>query len=226
MKGFRPTGYGPSAGFKFPASMGFTGSTGSVTNVQPYVRRKAFANGGFVRQDTPRMKSAMVGDSGSAMVRRAHCTNELDEVSGGKTPIRPGFKKGGYTGGGALGAEGAGMPGALSNQDRNYLKNMAAANAKRKASPGAIKGKFAAAHGGKMRKADGGKVEKPKYMDAVKDRVKDLLGVGPSSTGMAKKAADKLEGRNKQIDDAVTEMETGRKPRDYARGGKARMTKC
>jgi len=95
MKGFKPTGYGPSAGFKFPARMGFTGSTGSVTNVSPYIRRKAFADGGFVRQDNPRMKSEEVGDQGSALIRRAKSYNNLDQESGGKTPLRPGFRKGG-----------------------------------------------------------------------------------------------------------------------------------
>ncbi len=95
MKGFKPTGFGPSAGFKYPSSMGFTGSTGTVTNVSPYVRRKGFADGGFVRQDNPRMKEESVGDQGSALIRRARSTNNLDQESGGKTPVRPGYRKGG-----------------------------------------------------------------------------------------------------------------------------------
>jgi hypothetical protein len=95
MKGFKPTGYGPSSGFKFPARMGFTGSTGSVTSVAPYTRRKAFADGGFVRQDNPRMKSESVGDSGSALQRRSRPTTQLDAESGGRSPLRPGFKRGG-----------------------------------------------------------------------------------------------------------------------------------
>lgn len=95
MKGFRPTGYGPSAGFKFPSKMGFTGSTGAYTNVSPYVRRKGFAAGGFVRQDNPRMKCEVVGDQGSALVRRARPSTAEDQESGGKSPLRPGFKKGG-----------------------------------------------------------------------------------------------------------------------------------
>lgn len=95
MKGFKPTGYGPTAGFKYPSSMGFKGSTGAYTNVSPYVRRKGYANGGFVREDNPRMKEATIGDQGSALIRRARSSNNLDQESGGKTPIRPGYKKGG-----------------------------------------------------------------------------------------------------------------------------------
>lgn len=95
MKGFKPTGYGPSAGFKFPARMGFTGSTGAYTNVSPYTRRKAFADGGVVRQDNPRMKSEVIGDQGSALIRRAKPYNNLDQESGGKSPLRPGYRRGG-----------------------------------------------------------------------------------------------------------------------------------
>lgn len=207
MKGFKPVGRGPSMGFKFPASMGFTGSTGSVTNVSPHVRRKAFANGGFVRQDNPRMKSAVVGDSGSALVRRSKPTTQLDQESGGRSPLRPGFKKGGYTGGGALGAA-------------------RAAEAKRTSSPGGIKGKFAAARGGKMRKADGGKIEyaKPSAMEALRENALRLIGVKPSYEKKYKpRVEDKYSGRGRlrQTDDAAYEAETGRK-RNYARGGEVK----
>ena len=103
MKGFKPTGFGPSAGFKFPARMGFTGSTVNVTQVSPYTRRAAkphiapqhFADGGFVRQDTPRMKVDVIGDQGSSMVRRAKPYCDADQESGGKSPLRPGYKHGG-----------------------------------------------------------------------------------------------------------------------------------
>jgi hypothetical protein len=97
MKGFRPTGYGPSAGFKFPARMGFTGSTGGYTNVQPYVRRKPqqFAEGGFVRQDNPRMKSDCIGDQGSAMTRRKRPYAEWQRDVGATSSLLPGFKDGG-----------------------------------------------------------------------------------------------------------------------------------
>lgn len=90
MKGFKPTGFGPSAGFKYPSSMGFTGSTGSVTNVSPHTRRIGFAKGGYV--------SKTVGDPGSSMVRRAKPSTEADRESGGKSPLRPGFASGGRMG--------------------------------------------------------------------------------------------------------------------------------
>lgn len=95
MKGFKPTGFGPNAGFKFPTRFGFTGSTGAYTTVSPYVRRKGFATGGFVREDNPRMKEESIGDQGSALIRRKRSSNNLDQESGGKSPIRPGYKKGG-----------------------------------------------------------------------------------------------------------------------------------
>lgn len=97
MKGFKPTGYGPSAGFKYPTKFGFTGSTGVYSNVSPHVRRKHFANGGFVREDNPRMKEASIGDQGSPLVRRARSYTQADQESGGKGPLRPGYKKGGKT---------------------------------------------------------------------------------------------------------------------------------
>jgi hypothetical protein len=89
MNGFKPTGYGPSAGFKFPASYGFTGSTGAYTNVQPHVRHKprAFKDGGYVNK--------IVGDPGHATVQRDRPYTNEDQQSGGKTPLRRGFKKGG-----------------------------------------------------------------------------------------------------------------------------------
>lgn len=89
MKGFKPSGYGPASGFKFPASMGFTGSTGAYTNVQPYVRRaaRAFKDGGYVSQT--------VGDQGHALVQRSRPYTNEDQESGGKSPLRRGFKKGG-----------------------------------------------------------------------------------------------------------------------------------
>jgi hypothetical protein len=124
MKGFRPTGYGPSAGFKFPTKMGFTGSTGAYTNVSPYVRRKGFANGGFVRQDNPRMKVDSIGDQGSALVRRARSSNALDQESGGKSPLRPGYKKGGRM----KKADG----GSISNADREAMQRKATADAIRR----------------------------------------------------------------------------------------------
>jgi hypothetical protein len=250
MKGFKPTGFGPSAGFKFPSSMGFTGSTGSVTNVSPHVRR--FAKGGYVRKE--------VGDPGSAMVRRAKPSTEADREYGGKTPLAPGFAKGGrmgrmmklaidnaqataaapsttpaapvsaaggagsrvrqmigrameqaktsaprqYTGGGALGA-------ALAAAARKMQEQQAV---KRIPTPG-VKGRFYD-KGGKVNKGMGTYeyTPKPKYMDSVKYRIKEMLGFGDDDpgAGLAKRAEREMKARTKKIDEAS----------NYARGGKAK----
>lgn len=258
MKGFKPTGYGPSTGFKYPTNMGFTGSTGAVTNVSPHVRRKAFANGGYV--------SKTGGDPGSSMVRRARPSTEADAESGGKSPLRPGFANGGrmgrvigrlmekakvqqsspdvaeakaigqlrgrdelirrakmqaaspgarqYTGGGALGAALASV--ARQKQERELAEN------RRIPTPG-IKERFY---------EKGGKVVRPPkdrkqftFMESVKaipEGIKEgvrymMKSAGESSTGMAKRGADTIGGRQKQIDDYVTRAERG-----YSRGGKAK----
>lgn len=207
MKGFRPTGYGPSSGFRFPKSMGFSGSTDAFTNVQPYIRRKAFASGGVVRQDNPRMKTESIGDQGSGLVRRAKSSSSVDQESGGKTPLRPGFKRGGVAK-----KQGGGMMVA----GHGPLSLLGRAKAKKMLPPiGAAKGRFYA--------ADGGKAEfpAPKYSDAVIDRIKSLLGVGPDSTGLAKIAAEKLRTRQRQIDDVVDSAVTGTE-RKYSRGGRTK----
>jgi len=231
MKGFKPSGYGPSAGFKFPASYGFTGSTGAYTNVQPYVRMKprAFKDGGYV--------SEKVGDAGHALVQRDRPYTNEDQQSGGKTPLRRGFKKGGKAHramkkakGGAVRA----MPGALSAADVGMLRksvpsrDMSAgeigsmlrkAMPKRPTMPAAgMKGKFAAADGGKV------EYEKPTYSQALADRVKEMLGMaGRSSTGLAKRAADRIEERQSKIDSAVDSAVSGKS--NYAKGGMAKAAK-
>jgi hypothetical protein len=250
MKGFKPTGFGPSAGFKYPSSMGFTGSTGTVMNVSPHVRR--FAKGGYVSKE--------VGDPGSSMVRRAKPSTEADRESGGKSPLRPGFQRGGvtsaavkramqrlqgsgvltdqdvrrsmppgtgaltdaevramrrppkasrtYTGGGALGA-------ALSAAARNAAERAKQESAvKRIPTPG-VKGRFYD-KGGKVNKGMGTYeyTPKPKYMDSVKYRIKEMLGFGDDDpgAGLAKRAERELKSRTKKIDEAS----------NYARGGKAK----
>lgn len=84
MKGFKPTGYGPSAGFKFPQRMGFTGSTGAYTNVSPYVRRK-FANGGSVRSSDP----------GGSTVNRKKTYAQWQSDTGSTSSLLPGYARGG-----------------------------------------------------------------------------------------------------------------------------------
>jgi hypothetical protein len=253
MKGFKPTGFGPSAGFKYPSSMGFTGSTGTVMNVSPHVRR--FAKGGYVSKE--------VGDPGSSMVRRAKPSTEADRESGGKSPLRPGFQRGGmtsgavkramaqmqrmqgsgaltdqdvrrsmppgtgaltdaevramrkppkasrtYTGGGALGA-------ALSAAARNAAERAKQESAvKRVPTPG-VKGRFYD-KGGKVNKGMGTYeyTPKPKYMDSVKYRIKEMLGFGDDdpNAGLVKRAEREMKSRTKKIDEAS----------NYARGGKAK----
>lgn len=98
MKGFKPTGYGPRNGFDFPASFGFTGSTGTTTNVRPHVRR--YASGGAVRAG--KMKTEHPGTPGHATVQRTRPSTALDQAAGGRTPLRPGFKRGGRADGGKV----------------------------------------------------------------------------------------------------------------------------
>ncbi len=86
MKGFKPTGYGPTAGFKYPQSMGFTGSTGAYTNVSPYVRRK-FANGGSVRGTDP----------GGSTINRKKTYAQWQTDTGSTSSLLPGYKDGGRT---------------------------------------------------------------------------------------------------------------------------------
>jgi hypothetical protein len=230
MNGFKPTGYGPSAGFKFPASMGFTGSTGSVTQVSPYTRRlakpiiqpKAFADGGFVRQDNPRMKESSPGDSGSALVRRARSYCALDQESGGKTPLRPGYKKGGMAkkgkkpipmmkkaDGGALSAKGHGPVRPRVGKPTAPMKE-----------------KFY---------ADGGKVARGSSSKGFWASVKDIPALINAAPTLIKEGAQGAMRRTQQdvsdikrrhIDSIVDKGNAS----NYSRGGKARsktaMTKC
>jgi len=283
MKGFKPTGYGPSDGFKFPTKMGFTGSTGSVTPVAGYTRRKHFADGGFVRQD--RMSSAMVGDTGNACVRRARSSTNVDQEYGGKSPLRPGFKDGGanWIAGatknkGALHRalhvpEGAKIPAKklakAANSSNPTMRKRAAlaktlkgmhkadgggvrAAVQRMRGMGAITDKESAlaqkamsrssapkkppatspAFGVKEKFYDGGgKVQKqpeipaPSYWQAFKDRAKEMVTTeARQSTGLARKAAEKIENRSKQIDAASNYSRGGKAMRRCARGGK--MPNC
>lgn len=259
MKGFRPTGYGPSAGFRFPARLGFSGSTGSVTNVAPYVRRK-YATGGFVRQDKPRMKSESVGDSGSALVRRAKPTTQLDAESGGRTPLRPGFAFGGTSAKAVKAAmakaqqqQGGQSPAvAVVPRGRGPLAQMihTAIDRSRRSKPAppapdvripAIKGRFYADGGraNRQRKADGGEIRRDpghaprrvggytfsESLQAIPGALTEAFRAtatkaGRASTGMAKKGAERVSGRQRQIDREVDQAVTGMTK--YARGGKAK----
>jgi hypothetical protein len=207
MKGFKPTGYGPSSGFKYPARMGFTGSTGNITQVSPYTRRLAksyvqpqkFAEGGFVRQDSPRMKSDVIGDQGSALTKRAKPYNALDQESGGKSPLRPGYKKGGMA------------------KKRGALMQMAGMNMPMKKT---------------MKKADGGKIVRgssaKSFMESLKDvpaLMKSVVNSAVSDVkGKMYNRQRTVGGRSESIGEYATEAERGdRKASRYARGGKTRM---
>jgi len=74
-------------GHGFPSGFGFSGSTGQVTNVSPYTRSNPLklAKGGFVNTNP----------DGNAATQRDQPPNQLDVETGGKTPLRPGFSKGG-----------------------------------------------------------------------------------------------------------------------------------
>lgn len=241
MKGFKPTGHGMSSGFKFPSHMGFTGSTGNFTTVSPYVRRRAFANGGFVQYESDHPQT--IGDQGSALVRRARASTALDEVSGGKTPVRPGFKRGGKCmmkdGGkwiqGAIQHPGA-LHRALNVPQGKKIPAKKLAQAAHSDNPTMRRRAALAKTLGKMHKADGGDVKLPRrktpytFMQslravpgAIKEGVRYALSTaGGSSSGMAKRAADTISGREKQIDDYVNTAETGNEPTasNYSRGGK------
>jgi hypothetical protein len=208
MKGFKPVGPGPSVGFRFPASMGFTGSTGSLTNVSPHVRRKAFANGGFVRQDNPRMTRAVVGDSGSALVRRSTPTTQLDQESGGRSPLRPGFKRGGNArvkkaDGGDVRAKGHGP-----------IKP----NPKKLPPAGGIKGKIYAADGGEIRRDPGfapRRIKRHSLAEGVRAIPGALKAVGRM---IADKSPTKLRDRRlHEIDATIETAMTGKSK--YASGG-------
>jgi hypothetical protein len=93
MKGFKPMGRGMSQGFRYPASMGFTGSTGGVQQVSGYTRK--YATGGFVRQDNPREKVKGGMDPGRATVSRSRPSTNLDQEAGGRSALRPGYRRGG-----------------------------------------------------------------------------------------------------------------------------------
>lgn len=55
-----------------------------------------YADGGVVRQDA--MKTSTIGDQGNATTQRDRPTSVQDQESGGKSPLRPGYKTGGGVG--------------------------------------------------------------------------------------------------------------------------------
>lgn len=74
------------SGHSFPSEAGFTGSTGMVKMIKPYTRKVPSG---------PTAKFAQGGSVDNATTQRDQPSNELDAEAGGKSPLRPGFKKGG-----------------------------------------------------------------------------------------------------------------------------------
>jgi hypothetical protein len=228
MKGFKPTGYGPSAGFKFPARFGFTGSTGAYTNVQPYVRVKprAFKNGGYVSESVP--------DPGHATVQRSRPYTEEDRESGGKTPLRSGFKDGGK------------IPAKKMAKTANSTMRKRAGLAKmRKADGGAVMSASPLTQLNRMRRkpprppsastvkekfaADGGRIARGSsakgFWASLGDTPKLLSSVAENAVNDIKRKMSAgqrtVEGANESIDERVS-RDAGSKPMasNYSRGGK------
>lgn len=183
MKGFKPTGYGPTKGFTFSSKHGFTGSTGSVTNVAGYTRRKGYASGGIVKEGyQPKVES--VGDSGHATVRRNKPSTDLDQETGGKTPLRPGFKSGGKNWiAGAIKKPGA-LHKALGVPEGQNIPQKKLTKAANSNSPKMRQRAALAKTLGTMNKADGGKVEGVKA--AAQSLYKIYSKTGDKLVGSAK----------------------------------------
>lgn len=98
MKGFKDSTRMRS-GFNFGTQNGFTGSTGKTQQIS-YTRK------------VPKRKPAHFAEGGrvvdSALQGRTPPSSALDQESGGTSPLRPGFKKGGaprFAKGGQIPAE-------------------------------------------------------------------------------------------------------------------------
>jgi hypothetical protein len=107
MKGFKKTGNGPRYGkFAFSPKAGFSSSTGKRQEVRSYSRsvpaKHKFAAGGMV--------TAPMASGDSAVIKRTKPVTGFDAEAGGKSPLRPGFNKGGkacYAEGGKVATTGA-----------------------------------------------------------------------------------------------------------------------
>lgn len=83
MKGFKNSTKMKS-GHAFPADKGFTGSTGKVKVIGGYTRAAP-------------VRKATGGRVDSSMTNRSSPVTQADVEGGGKTPLRPGFARGGRT---------------------------------------------------------------------------------------------------------------------------------
>lgn len=225
MKGFKDTGNGPRSGFHFPQSFGFSGSTGTVSNVRAHVRR--YAKGGAVKSQ---MTTEHPGTPGHATVQRTKPSTALDQEAGGRTPLRPGFARGGKAGGGPI----------SENEDRarrNFLTHERNRDAFRRAKTPKERAEIQQTHDmafgapnhtlslGRSRtrrvaKADGGKVVRKQLPDGTPSfrRKQSLLDDLKESVRSAAKLASPsaLKHRARTID-ARTNFAAG----GYAGGGNA-----
>ena len=102
MKGFKHTGNGPKSGHHFSSKSGFSHSGTRKQDVRGYTRntpKPKFAEGGSVARR-----------ANSDLTSRSQPVSQFDKDHGGKTPLRPGFNKGGkacYAEGGKVNSMGA-----------------------------------------------------------------------------------------------------------------------
>ena len=87
----------------FPTGSGFTGSSGKVAAIKPYTRavgkRAAPPSPGIPPMKQMRPQPALrIAPLGHSAVHRAKPITQEDALHGGKSPLLPGFKKGGQVG--------------------------------------------------------------------------------------------------------------------------------
>lgn len=218
-------------GFAFPAEHGFTGSTGMVKVVKPYTRK------------IPTVKLATGGSVGNATTQRDQPSNELDEISGGKTPLRPGFAKGGKNWiAGATKNKGA-LHRALKVPEGEKIPTAKLEKAENSKSPLMRKRAALAETLGSMHKAKGGALE---HADVAADKklIKSMVKPGvlkKAEGGKVKRTEEffnQLHGIKKPVlkpqipKDSKEDLSPGElsdsdlaktsKPRNYAVGGYAK----
>ena len=89
-------------GHSFPTTSGFTGSSGKVASIKAYTRavgkRAAPPSPGVPPMKQMRRGPAIPAPMGHALTHRAKPVTQEDALHGGKSPLLPGFKKGGQVG--------------------------------------------------------------------------------------------------------------------------------
>lgn len=215
IKGFKCTGNGPKAGHSFKATSGFTGSTGGTRQVRGYT------------QSVPKARFAEGGRVDSSVILRDKPVTQFDREHGGKTPLAPGFKKGGWI------DKAIKHPGALHKAldvpagDKIPAKKLKKAAhsknptmRKRAQLAETLKG-FNKAEGGAVKKnfADGGKVA---TVGAAIRMMKELIKRGEAHEAAARKAATRYGVDASAVRQEAQAMSppTGNDPQMLARGGR------